>query len=222
MSAPPSCGIEDCDGDIECPYVDNQAQPGLFRERLTKAPDWLAQRLTNFHFDRRRHSPSRTQRRFSSSASPRTRHPPMYLSSFSSIGMPLDPNWNQEDEAGTTERTRTSLPECHAVGKPRQSQSWPSTGVTAALASFGVTPLLTPPEDMDDFNWTVSSQTSTPSRQESLSSDTENQRVVIQARNSSDRSTERPSTITLPLQGIVQGEGGPSTWSSRAVQTIGV
>lgn len=221
VSAAAGCGVEDCDGDIECPYMDTQTQLGLFHERFTERPSCYAQRLKSFDFERRRQSPSRRARRFSSSASPRTRHPPMYLSSFPSIGIPLDSSWAQDNEAGALEWSRKSISECHTAVKPRHSQSWPAAGVTTALASFGVTPLLTPPEDMDDFTWTVSSQPSTPSRQESLSSDVENQGVAIQARNSSDRSTERPSTITLPLRGVMQDEGSPSTWSSRAVQTIG-
>jgi hypothetical protein len=216
------CGMDTCDGNLGCLCVDKAQQKPSIPRQSGLSSDSHLQRLKNFTFQTHHPYLETETRRYSSVASPRTRPSPMFLpflpmtESFSGLHESQQAR-NQVDNP--IRRRSTPL---RSTTHPRQSHSWPpATATTPPRADFGVTPLLTPPEDLDHFTWTTCTSASTPSRQESLSSDIDNQSTIIPARHSSDRSTERPSTITLPAQGISQGEGGPTTWLSRAIQTIG-
>jgi hypothetical protein len=215
--------VEHCDTAADCHCDCVEDHKSITHDGSHNPSLWRTQRMKSFSFQRRHGHLHSEARRYSSDASPRSRAAPLSLSSLPKFESPLDPCWNQEREMDDHDLSQRRSSGFQLAAKPRHSQSWPSaTTMTPTRVDFGVIPLLTPPEDLDRFTWTTCSSTGTPaSRQESLSSDSDNRNVTIQARHSSDRSTERPSTITLPAQGIVQGEGGPSTWLSRAVQTIG-
>lgn len=217
------CISESCDGDVGSLFTSTEDHPTPYHERAAKSDDCHIQCLKDFSFQRRHHSMPKGAGRVSLNGTPRSRHSPMFLSPLPRAGMALDVHWSQDLKSESKHPLAGQPFESRApMRRLSHSHSWPpATAVTTMHTAFGVTPPLTPPEDLDDFTWTISSQTSTASRQESLSSDLDNQATVIPARNSSDRSTERPSTITLPAQGIMQSEGGPSTWLGRAVQTIG-
>jgi hypothetical protein len=172
-----------------------------------------------FSFPKSRLSPSEDIRRHSASASPRLRLRPSPLGSFSTLSAPLllESNNNSPSEPldspqyeaeGTEMLTRvSSLPQ-----QPRHSLSWPN--------AVGLALPLTPPEDIDYFNWTPQPKTSTPSRQGSHASDYTSSRSEMRTATPDSRSAGRPSAITLPI-GEVSDESNPSTWLSRAVQTIG-
>ncbi|ETN46725.1 uncharacterized protein HMPREF1541_00914 [Cyphellophora europaea CBS 101466] len=209
------CSINNCGEDFERPSSEKEDRPLPFHLRRTNTPDLFARPLKSFSFHERASSSTREPRRLSSSTSPRTRSSPMYLTSLPAVGISIEPHWAQGSFVADEREER--------LEQPRHSHSWPSGAAvttTAHSAGFGVAPLLTPPEDAEEFTWTIPSEASKSPRQESLSSDLDNQRVAIAGRESSDQSTTRPSTITLPPGNMMDAGGIPSTWLGRAIQVI--
>ena len=215
-------GSNECGGDSFCRCWDGG--PTLLRARASKGPDTSARRLSGFPLYQRPDSPSRVLGQFALSASTRTLHSPMYMSPFSSIERPLDSQSICGDKSASLDANdgESSLPGSYRTPKSRHGQLYPPASILSPLGvPFGATAPPTPPEDIESFTWTHSSHTSTPSMQESLSSEQDTTMMRLQGRGPADRSTERPSTITLPYGDMSQHEGGPSAWLGRAIHIIG-
>lgn len=103
-----------------------------------------------------------------------------------------------------------------------QTLSWPlASRETSALGPHhgGQPPLLTPPEDIDSFEWGMFSKTESRFREVPADSHTHDSRTQSQSRPSP---SSRPSEIQMPLPtSLPTDDGGLRNWLGRASHHLG-
>ena len=113
---------------------------------------------------------------------------------------------------------------CYPHPRLRSAHSWPPSSPVSDLPfknPFGGLAPLTPPQELDSFEWSTLEPAPVSPRQQSLSSEQDNSRPEITAQQQSS-TTGRPSTISLPgFVNMPDQNTSPSTWLERTVNTIG-
>lgn len=103
-----------------------------------------------------------------------------------------------------------------------QTLSWPlASRETSELAPYhgGLPPLLTPPEDIDSFEWGTFSKTESRFREVPADSHTHDSRTQSQSRPSP---SSRPSEIQMPLPtSLPSDDNGLRNWLGRASHLLG-
>ena len=129
---------------------------------------------------------------------------------------------------GINEDQHVNLPllHSHTLRYPKlySAYSWPASspvGDFPVRNSSGSVPPLTPPHEVNMFNWTVSEAAPQSPRHHSLSSEQDGSRIDLTSQQQPSSST-RPSTISLPgFADMTDQNTSPSTWLDRTVNTIG-